>query len=344
MMNTPSFGLLSVQDTVFPAHPFSGLLAIGRERNWRLHEMFPAFAQTSPQPSPQPSRISYQQARAGLLQARHLGGADLAILSGARKALPQLGGMAAGLRAQTTLAGALAFGLEYQLIAGSMLQLTLERGARQSALLAHSLFDDPELQDFLDADHLATALNAAQQLSGGRLRLDSVELRGNRQASRSLYQDFFACPVSFGADVSRLVFDNRVLELALPAADAGALQAARLACDDELAAFGLRGRASLLRTLVAQQCEFRNVAEMAAALAISPRSLHRWLAREGTSYFQITENVRIERAKRLLQGGVSLEDIAGQLGYSDGRSLRRAFQRWTAQTPAQYRASCSGPE
>ncbi|MBI1772134.1 MAG: hypothetical protein HYR68_07285 [Burkholderiales bacterium] len=35
--------VLSVQDAVFPSHPFSGLLAIGRERDWRLQDMFPAL-------------------------------------------------------------------------------------------------------------------------------------------------------------------------------------------------------------------------------------------------------------------------------------------------------------
>lgn len=325
--------LLSVQDTVFPPHPFSGVLAIGREQNWRLHEMFPAFAAEQGAGR----RISYNQAREGLLQARRQGGSDLAILSGARKALPQLGGMAGGLLVQATMAQALAFGLEYQLIAGSMLQLTLERGAPLSALVAHRLFDDPELQDFLDADHLATAYNAARQVDGARLQLDRVELRGNRQTSRSLLEDFFGCPVSVGADRSRLLFADKVLEAGLPAADAVRAAMARHACEDELAAIGVLGRPSLLRKLVDLQCEFRNAAGMAEALAISPRSLHRWLAREGTSYFQITENVRIERAKRLLQAGLGLEDIAEQLGYSDARSLRRAFKRWTAQTPSDYR-------
>jgi hypothetical protein len=124
-MNQPAptiSALLSVQDAVFPAHPFSGVLAIAREQDWRWQDMFPAFAEHHD------NRISYAQAREGLLQARHRGGADLGLRSGTRKALPQLGQMATGMRAQETLAQALQFGLDYQLIAGSMVHLQLEAG------------------------------------------------------------------------------------------------------------------------------------------------------------------------------------------------------------------------
>lgn len=330
--------VLSVQDAVFPAHPFSGVLAIGREQNWRLQEMFPALS-LSPDGCPDNSRrINYLQAREGLLQARQQGGADIAILSGARKSLPQLGCMATGMLAQESLQQALAFGLEYQLIAGSMVQLELESGAQHSALVAHSLFQDQELQDFLDTDHLATAINAARQLCGQQLQLVRVELRGRYTFSRSACDDFFGCTVVDGADVSRVVFANTMLATRLRAPDALAVLASRQACEEELASVGVLGRQSLLRKLVAMQCEFRNVQDMAAALGISPRSLHRLLAREGTSYFHVTESVRIERAKRLLQAGLSQEQIAEELGYSDSRSFRRAFKRWTLQTPTAYRA------
>ncbi|MCU6434397.1 AraC family transcriptional regulator [Undibacterium sp. Jales W-56] len=330
--------LLSVQDAIFPAHPFAGLFAIGREQQWRLHDMFPAFFADGDGPLQAAARISYVQARAGLLQARQRGGADVALLSGSRKSLADLGGMSAGMLAQPTLGRALAFGLEYQLIAGSMLQLSLETDSQQAALVSHALFEDQELQDFLDVDHLATALNAARQLPCNELPIARIELRGNLQASRSMLEDFFACPVILGADASRMLFAHSLLEMPLSGTGASA-QTARAACDTELAAIGVLGKQSLVRKLVAMQCEFFNVQDMAAALELSPRSLHRLLAREGTSYQHITESVRIERAKRLLSTALSVEDIAEELGYSDARSFRRAFKRWTTLTPSEFRFS-----
>ncbi|MFZ6751374.1 AraC family transcriptional regulator ligand-binding domain-containing protein [Undibacterium sp. Ren11W] len=330
--------LLSVQDAIFPAHPFSGLFALGREQNWRLREMFPAFSVDQHGAPSSTARISYAQARESLLLARHIGGADLGILSGSRKSVSALGEMGQGMLAQANLGQALAFGLEYQLIAGSMLQLELEVGAHQSQLVSHALFDDRELQDFLDLDHLATAMNAARSLPGAQLKPQRLELRGNLQLSRSAAEAFFACPVIVGADVSQVVFASAMLELPLSAQSEQATLS-RHACDQELASIGVLGKQSLVRTLVAMQCECRSVPEMASTLGISPRSLHRLLAREGAAYSHIAESVRMGRAKRLLLEGHGTEQVAEQLGYSDERSFRRAFQRWTLSTPSEYRAS-----
>ncbi|MFZ6641999.1 helix-turn-helix domain-containing protein [Undibacterium sp. TC4M20W] len=330
--------VLSVQDAVFPAHPFSGLLAIGRERDWRLHDMFPALGLNAEGRPPEDVRISYAQARESLLQARHHGGADLGILSGACKSLPALGAMASGMLAQATLAEAMHFGLEYQLIAGAMVQLQLESGEHTSVLKARALFDDSELQDFLDADHLATAINVSRALCGATLQIDKVELRGNRQASRSVAEDFFGCPVVYGADVSRVIVSNKVLDTFLINPDPELAANSKMRCDAELAAVGLTGRQSLLHKLVGLQCDYRSVPELASALGISERSLHRLLAREGCSYFQIAESLRMEKARHYLRNtDMSLDDIAAQLHYSDSRSFRRAFKRAVNLTPSEFR-------
>ncbi|MFZ6645644.1 AraC family transcriptional regulator ligand-binding domain-containing protein [Undibacterium sp. TJN25] len=332
--------VLSVQDAVFPAHPFSGLFAIGLEQRWQLRDMFPVFDLNDAGLPRSGRRISYLQARESLLQARYKGGADLGVLSGSRKTLDNLGAMGAGMLAQPTLRQAVKFGLHYQLVAGSMLQLELEIDGHNAVLVSHALFDDAEIQEFLDADHLATAVSAMRQLPCVPTQLASVELRGNVQASRSVLEDFFGCKVRCGADASRLVFASPMLDTPL-LPQRMATQPAQLesqkACDQELAEMGVVGKQSLVRKLVSMQCEFHSVQHMATALGTSPRSLHRLLSREGTSYFHITETVRMERAKRLLLAGATTEDVAERLGYSDARSFRRAFKRWTMLTPSDFR-------
>lgn len=339
----PPATLLSIQDAIFPVHPFSGVFALGRENNWRLPEMFPGFALDKDGNPDSQARISYVQAREGLLQARWLGGTDLGILSGSRKTLAALGGMGAGLLAQANAGQALAFGLEYQMIAGAMAQLQLAVGEKHSDLASNALFDDRELQDFLDLDHLATALNVARSFPGNPLRPERVELRGNQHLSASLAQDFFGCKVITGADLSRIVFataglDQPLYPQAVPAAPDGLDSILlRQACERQLASMGVAGKKSLVRTLIEFQCESRSVPQMAEKLGLSSRSLYRLLAREATSYFEIAEAVRMDAAKRLLQEGLSTEQVAEQLAYADARSFRRAFKRCSAMTPSEYR-------
>jgi AraC-like DNA-binding protein len=69
----------------------------------------------------------------------------------------------------------------------------------------------------------------------------------------------------------------------------------------------------------------RNVARL---LAVSPRTLQRRLAEEGTSWRAELDAARSERAAQLLRQGFTHEVTATRVGYSSSRALRRALRRW----------------
>ena len=68
--------------------------------------------------------------------------------------------------------------------------------------------------------------------------------------------------------------------------------------------------------------------DICRALGLSPATLRRRLSEEGTSFRQIVDQFRQDYFDRLSSGGGKLEHIAASVGYSDGRSLRRARKRW----------------
>ena len=77
--------------------------------------------------------------------------------------------------------------------------------------------------------------------------------------------------------------------------------------------------------------------EMASNFAISPRTLQRRLREEGTSFQQLTDEVRKTQALAYLQDGSYLaKEISYLLGYNELSAFTRAFKRWTGQTPAAY--------
>ncbi len=75
---------------------------------------------------------------------------------------------------------------------------------------------------------------------------------------------------------------------------------------------------------------------LARALHMSPRTLQRHLAEEGTTLRVLVEQARRQRAVQLLESGRSIADIAGVLGYTSS-AFHRAFRRWTGCTPEVYR-------
>lgn len=323
--------LLSVADPVFPILPLSGVLALAQEQRW---------LPTAAGERQGSSRISYRQAREVWLQARQHSGHAMPLLSGQRKALPALSHLAAGMQAQATLGDAIRFGLEYQMIAGAMVRLSLHETGQQAEIRAVSLFEDAELEASLAADHLVTAVNAARQLVSG-WNLQRVELCLQSGSAEALYRAFFGCEVWFGAPHNRVLIDACELQRQLAGPDPLAARLARSLCEQELQAYQLAPR-SLRTTLTDLACETLSVQQMAGQLQISVRSLHRLLAGEGISYADLSEKIAMERARAWLADGKTTEQIAELLAYADSRSLRRAFKRQNGISPQQYRQSLDG--
>lgn len=85
--------------------------------------------------------------------------------------------------------------------------------------------------------------------------------------------------------------------------------------------------------------EIPSIDSMAKALHMARRTLIRKLRDEGSSFQQIKDLIRRDRAIRLLSSqSYSVADVADQLGYSDPSVFARAFRSWTGQSPRDYRA------
>jgi AraC-like DNA-binding protein len=77
---------------------------------------------------------------------------------------------------------------------------------------------------------------------------------------------------------------------------------------------------------------------VAAKLGLAPRTLHRRLRDEGTSFREIKAALRRELAlARLERTRQSVADIAAELGYSEPSAFFRAFQGWTGEAPSAHR-------
>lgn len=156
-----------------------------------------------------------------------------------------------------------------------------------------------------------------------------------------LYGEFFTFPVTFDHPVTEAQLDMDLLAEPFRFADPAMARLAEQYCASEAAqaAPGLGLLEQLRNLLRGSAGEWPDADAAARTLRTSGRSLRRELQQMGTSYQELLDDARQKRAAELVQGtDLPLERISTQLGFSDVRSFRRAFKRWTGRTPAEVRA------
>ncbi|MFD2272722.1 helix-turn-helix domain-containing protein [Undibacterium arcticum] len=93
-----------------------------------------------------------------------------------------------------------------------------------------------------------------------------------------------------------------------------------------------------MEAALAERVPLPGCAVLAELLDLSESSLRRQLQSEGSSLSSLRDACLRRAAQRLLrQTDMAVEEIAGQLGFSNGGAFRRAFRRWTGQAPTALR-------
>ncbi|MDR6592335.1 AraC family transcriptional regulator [Saccharothrix longispora] len=187
---------------------------------------------------------------------------------------------------------------------------------------------------FLAERDLAAIHTVIDDLLPGGVPVLGVGFRFAEPADTSGY-DFGVRPV-FGADRTGSSFDAAFLGRALPLASPEASAACQAQCRD--LAGRRRDRDGTARTVRARlERSPASPAEIAAELAVSPRTLRRRLAASGTSFHELLDEARAARADVLLTTtALSVERIAEELGYAESASFIHAFRRWRGTTPGDY--------
>lgn len=181
----------------------------------------------------------------------------------------------------------------------------------------------------------------AQMLSGEHYPLKTITLPHVPIAPLLTYRRFFGAPVIANQERAALHIDRMMLGASLR----GANPALRRITEDYLThhfripgdALSARVRLALRRMLGTPQA---NKADIAAMLAIHPRTLHRRLALEGTGFEAIRDEVRRELALRYLrETRIPLAQLAGLLGFPEQSALTRSCRRWFGAPPSALRRS-----
>lgn len=189
---------------------------------------------------------------------------------------------------------------------------------------------------------LLSIKNVLDAISLGACRVGSVSFPFERPGYSDVARELFGCEVRWGASWTGFTLPPQALDVPLRMADPAAFREAALLCQRELEKLraGESTASRVQRLLLEGHGGFPSLQMAARRLHVTPRTLHRRLVSEGTSYRDLLEEVRRALAiEQMRSGRFSIEEIAYTLGYSDLANFRRAFKRWESVPPSVYRAA-----
>ncbi len=161
-----------------------------------------------------------------------------------------------------------------------------------------------------------------------------------------LYTDFYNGKVSFSFNQRQnlITFPADFLKKKLLSSDSQALEAVKSRMENQLKK--LRHHLSQSNLLVEHLQDwlesspgfFPSTEQIAQRLNTTPRTLHRRLKQEGSTYSDLIDFVKREKAQEYLRDSkLSVIEIAQLLSYSDSSNFARAFKKWTGLSPIEYR-------
>jgi len=173
--------------------------------------------------------------------------------------------------------------------------------------------------------------------------LSDVELHLNYPAPKheAVYQQVFSMPVFFNQEHCQLVTrENKLLAVKLATANPSGQVIFKQQCELLLRKLNTEVNisAKVRSILMHASGHFPSINEVASKLFMGERTLRRRLKDEGTSFRRVFDEVRnVLACEYLTSTEITVTEIANLLGYSECVNFRRAFVRWNAVTPSEYR-------
>jgi AraC-like DNA-binding protein len=251
-------------------------------------------------------------------------------------------------------------GLVYYVLASSQdLQTALMRLARYSAIHNEGVhigvsrqtdvtvsFDYVGVARLSDRHQIeffiAILLRLCRQLTGRHLRPVAVRLMHRRAHLAKELAAFFGCALAFGAPADQVVFSLDVKCAPLTQADPYLNELLLGYCEETLSKrrvgagdWRCKVENVMVPLLPHGEATLENVAQR---MGMSHRTLARRLAREGISFLEVLQDLRLRLAQQYFgEPDISITQVAWLLGYRGPSAFTHAFKRWTGRSPRQMR-------
>jgi AraC-like DNA-binding protein len=259
---------------------------------------------------------------------------------GMRSRITHRGALALGILASPTLQASIDLSLRFPESAGFLLRVRAVHPRGRHTLIAEPVFDSHDLSAFLVDKLFVGMVQQMRQIGDAGCSPVLVELVRPPPADAMSHEQHYRAPVRFNSKSNRLTFDDRWMSTPLATCDLMSHRLALALLQREATRLGHAPafRLAVERAIRSMHPQVPTLGQVAALFHLSERSIRRKLAEEDVSFRGLLDNSRRERALDLiLNGRRSLSDATEETGFSDARSFRRAFRRWTGSTPSSVR-------
>ncbi|WP_062379874.1 AraC family transcriptional regulator [Pseudomonas abietaniphila] len=265
---------------------------------------------------------------------------EIGLPLGRRMHVSSYGILGYALLTSATFGDALRLALEYPALLGTLYDLRLIEDGEHIWFSASDYRDDEGLRVFNAELCMASLKVICDDLLGKPLPLLNARFQHTAPDYLASYTDSFPCPLHFNAADNAFAFEKHWLDQPLPLADRVTHRDMRERCRRQNIEFtGRQAWLGRIRHLLAGQLDQTpSLGALAQKMNCSERTLRRHLQATGSSYQQLLDELRFERAKQLLQEEqLPIHRIAEALGFSETASFRHAFIRWSGVAPSQFR-------
>lgn len=265
---------------------------------------------------------------------------ETALKAGSRQRISDFGVYGYAMISSTTFGDATRFAFRHRELAGSVLRISSERRKDAIIFRTHHPQTLGILLPFVTEFWRSTITSLFSHILDRKFIARAMYFPYPEPSYVEVYEEVFQCPLFFNSDTMEWHMDAGMLEIPCPKANELTAKICANFCDRVLS-LG-EGQSQLQREIrlicLGHPHRYPTGDEVASQLNMSRRTLFRRLSEEGVSFQEVLDNIRQSIAIQYLESTrISVAEIAYRLGFADGSSFRKAFNRWTDRNPSDYR-------
>jgi AraC-like DNA-binding protein len=199
---------------------------------------------------------------------------------------------------------------------------------------------DARLYKFVVDMQFGISLSLHRDIMGPSFAARELHVTYRSPTDAAKFPEIFGSPVLFDQPKNRFSFDAAWLDGTPNLGNEMTYATVLGLCDGLMEEFQLRiGLTGKVRqALMVNLMRAMSFDDVAKSLNMSARTLRRKLREENTSFRKLVDGLRMDMAiKYLRDTGLTVEEIAEALGFSDAANFRHAFRRWTKAAPHEFR-------